>query len=212
MDSEPIKRTRGRPRDPLKRQKLLTAARKLFLELGADAVTVDQVLLNAGVSRATYYSNFTDRHQLLAAVFEEESRRIVSDDAEQEFEIRDVREALTSYGDNIMQFLADPDVMSFEPLIMHVRGSQPGLAAMMYEAGCRRAWNYLARIILAGQARGELRQADPDQAVSDLIGLWNGNWRTQIQYGQRPVPGEAELREKSRHAVDIFMRAYAPVE
>lgn len=58
MTNEPTKRRRGRPRDPAKREALLEAARKLFLELGADAVTVDQVIAGAKVSRATYYNNF----------------------------------------------------------------------------------------------------------------------------------------------------------
>lgn len=212
MNSEAFKPIRGRPRDPAKREKLLAAARELFLKLGADAVTVDQVVLNAGVSRATYYSNFADRHQLLAAVFEHESERIVTDDVAREYEAGDLRDALTRYGDNMMVFLADPDVMSFEPLILHARVSQPDLAAMMYRAGPQRAWGILARIVAAGQARGELRRADLDQAVNDLVGLWVGNWRTQIQYGQRPVPDEAELRARSRHAVDIFLRAYAREE
>lgn len=208
MTAEPTKRSKGRPRDPAKRAALLDAARELFLRLGADAFTIDQVIAGAKVSRATYYSNFAGRHELLAAVIGRESERIVTDDAADAYEAADLREALTSYGDGVMRFLADPDTMRLEPAILQVRQSQPELATAFFAAGPRRVWDILERIIVAGQARGQLGEVDPAQAVNDLIGLWQGCWRTEIQYGQRHVPDEQELRRRSRHAVDVFLRAY----
>ncbi len=202
------KRAKGRPRDPTKRAALLDAARTLFLQLGANAVTVDQVIAGAKVSKATYYSNFADRHELLAAVIGQESQRIVTDDAAEAYEGADLRDALTSYGDGLMRFLADPETMRFEPLIMHVRQSQPELATLLFAAGPRRVWDILERIIIAGQERGQMGAVDPALAVNDLIGLWQGCWRTELMYGQRLAPNEQELRQRSRHAVDVFLRAY----
>lgn len=208
MKVGPVRRARGRPRDPAKCSALLDAARELFLKHGADAVTVDQVIAAAGVSRATYYTYFTGRPQLLAAVIARESERIVTDEAAYAYETADVREALTSFGDGLMWFLADPDTMRLEPLILHMRQHQPELATSFFAAGPRRVWDILERIIVAGSARGQLREVDPSQAVNDLIGLWQGCWRTEIMYGQRTVPGEQELQRRSRHAVDLFLRAY----
>lgn len=208
MSSEPPKRKAGRPRDPAKRQALLDAARRLFLDRGADAVTVDQVIAGANVSRATFYNNFTGRGDLLAAVIGRESERIVTDDAAAALEKANVRAALEGYADGVMRFLADPDVMGFEPVIMQVRQAQPRLAAAFFAAGPQRVWTILERIIRAGQARGELEAVDSKQAVNDLIGLWQGCWRTEFAYGQRPVPDEEELRDRGRHAVDVFLRAY----
>jgi TetR/AcrR family transcriptional regulator, mexJK operon transcriptional repressor len=198
-----LKPVRGRPRDPVKRIALLDTARALFLEFGADAVTIDQVVAGAKVSRATFYSNFADRHQLLAAVIGRESERIVTDEAVDGYEAATLREALTTYGDSVMRFLADPDVLRFEPLIMHVRQAQPALAASFFAAGPQRVWDILGRIV-----RAELSDVDPAQAVNDLIGLWQGSWRTEIAYGQREAPDEQEIRLRSWHAVDVFMRAY----
>ena len=187
---------------------MLDAARELFLEHGADAVTVDQVIAAAKVSRATYYKYFDGRPRLLAAVIARESERIVTDEAADAYEAADVRQALTSFGDGLMRFLADPDTMRLEPLILHMRQHQPELAISFFAAGPRRVWDILERIIVAGRARGELGDVDPPQAVNDLIGLWQGCWRTEIMYGQRSVPGEQELRRRSQHAVDLFLRAY----
>lgn len=208
MTVGPTKRTKGRPRDPAKRAALIESARELFLRLGADAVTVDQVIAGAKVSRATYYSNFANRHELLTAVIGRESERIVTDGAAAAYEAAELRDALISYGDGLMRFLADPDTMRLDPLILHARQSQPELATSFFAAGPRRVWDILERIIVNGQAQGQLGEVDPAQAVNDLIGLWQGCWRTELMYGQRPMPDEQELRQRCRHAVDVFLRAY----
>lgn len=207
MSVEPIKRARGRPRDPAKRTALLDAARALFLRHGVDAVTVDQVIAEARVSRATYYGNFADRFELLVAVIARESERIVPAETEELLERVPLREALIAYGDRIMRFLADPDTVSLGPLILHVRNIQPELATSFFNAGPRRVWDVLERILQIGQTRGELRAIDTADAVNDLIGLWQGSWSTEILYGYRAPPDEQEVLQRSRHAVDFFLRA-----
>ena len=181
--------------------------RALFLRLGPDAVTVDQVIAGAKVSRATYYSNFADHHELLATVIEREAECIVTNVAAHAHKIADLREALNSFGDGLIRFLVEPDTMRFEPLILHARQSQPELATLLFVAGPRQIWDVLERIVVDGQARGQLGEVDPAQAVNDLIGLWQGCWRTEIMYGQRLPPNEHEIQERSRHAVDVFLRA-----
>lgn len=141
-----------------------------------------------------------------------ESETIVTDDAAEAYEAADIREALAGYGDGLMRFLADPDAMRLDPLILHARNSQPDLATSFFAAGPRRVWDILERIIVNGQARGQLGSVDPAQAVNDLIGLWQGSWRTELMYGQRAMPDEQEIRERSRHAVDVFLRAYGKAD
>lgn len=208
MNAEPTRRARGRPRDPAKRSALLDAARALFLEFGADAFTIDQVIAGAKVSRATFYSSFIDRHDLLAAVFRRESERIITDEQADACGGVDVRAALTSYGNGLMRFIADPDTMHFEPLILRVRQTHPEMAASLFAAGPRRVWDILERIIIAAQARDELDDVDPAQAVNDLVGLWQGSWRVEVMYGQRSAPDNLELQKRSQHAVDLFLQVH----
>ena len=53
-----------------KADEVLDAARRVFLERGYDAATVEQVASEAGVSKATVYSNFRDKDALLAAMID----------------------------------------------------------------------------------------------------------------------------------------------
>lgn len=57
-------RQKGRPKDPLKTQAILQAARKLFLEQGLE-VTTAEIARVAGVAKATLYANFSDKEHLM---------------------------------------------------------------------------------------------------------------------------------------------------
>lgn len=212
MTDQPAKRARGRPRDPAKRAALLAAARGLFLEHGTDAVTMDQVIARARVSRATLYSNFADKGALLAAVIAAESERIVTDAWAQDHLDRPMQQTLVAFGQNLLRFIAEPDTMAFERLIAQAAQAEPAYGEQFFAAGPGRARSILMALVHAGQARGELGPADPEQAANDLLGLWQGFWRLEIQYGHWRPPKDDELDRLARHAVRQFMRVYARVE
>lgn len=52
------------------RKRLLTAAIEVLAEHGYTALTVDQVIEGAGVSRATFYEQFADKHECVLAAHE----------------------------------------------------------------------------------------------------------------------------------------------
>ena len=61
----------GEERRARTRAKLLDAAYQLFARHGADTPTIDDVLLEAGVSRGTFYNHFRTRDELFEAVGED---------------------------------------------------------------------------------------------------------------------------------------------
>jgi len=56
-----------------RRELLLDVAAAMVADTDIDAITIDSVAERAGVSRALLYKHFTDRHDLLAAVYRRES-------------------------------------------------------------------------------------------------------------------------------------------
>ena len=56
----------GRPKDPAKRKAILEAAETLFLRNGYDGSSMDAIAAEAGVSKLTVYSHFTDKETLFA--------------------------------------------------------------------------------------------------------------------------------------------------
>lgn len=198
----------GRPRDPAKRRALLDAAQALFLRHGADAVTLDQVIAAARVSRATFYSNFPDKTALLAAVIDAQSQRIATDAWADEVLATDIETALLAFGERLMAFLAEPDTFAYERLVAQAALAEPDHGLRFFAAGPGRARGIVMRLIEAAQRRGELAPADPRAAADDLIGLWQGCWRLEVNFGGRPAPKPKELRKLARHGVEQFLRLY----
>ena len=209
MTGEAIKKAPGRPRNPAKRAALLVAARNLFLERGPDAVTLDHVIAQAGVSRATLYSNFNDKAELLATVIEVETERLVTDLRTKGNIDQPIAQSLTSFGKRLLRFLAEADTLAFERLIGQAAQVEPSYGARFFLAGPGRVKECLLDLIQAGQRRGELEDCDPEQAANDLHGLWQGFWRLKVQFGHSPAPGPRELDRLARHGVRQFLRLYA---
>jgi AcrR family transcriptional regulator len=57
--------TRGRPRDPRRREAILAAAVALVGELGYDRVSVDALAARAGVSKPTIYRRWAGKRELI---------------------------------------------------------------------------------------------------------------------------------------------------
>ena len=208
MTDEAAKRPRGRPRDPAKRAALLHAARALFLERGTDAVTLDQVVARAGVSRATLYGNFGDKGELLAAVIADESERIVTGEWVRDDIDQPIEQTLIRFGERLLRFIAEADTMAFERLIGQAAVANAAYGTRFFAAGPGRVRGIVIAIIGAAQERGELALCDAEQAANDLLGLWQGFWRQEVQYGHRPAVGPAELDRLARHGVQQFLRLY----
>ena len=52
----------------MKKQQILIAASKLFMELGYGAVSMEQVAREANVSKATLYAHFKSKNDLFVAM------------------------------------------------------------------------------------------------------------------------------------------------
>ena len=61
---------RGRPKDSVKREAILSAARELFMANGFVGTSMDNLAAAAGVSKATLYSHFSDKDALYSAIIE----------------------------------------------------------------------------------------------------------------------------------------------
>ncbi len=59
--------------DSSKRRQILDGARKVFMDLGFDGASMNEIARAAGVSKGTLYVYFTDKSRLFEAMVEEEA-------------------------------------------------------------------------------------------------------------------------------------------
>src|SRR3569623_953454 len=56
-----------------KRRQILDGARKVFMDLGFDGASMNEIARAAGVSKGTLYVYFTDKSRLFEAIVEDEA-------------------------------------------------------------------------------------------------------------------------------------------
>jgi AcrR family transcriptional regulator len=67
------KKSRASEQSPARRR-LLDTATRLFYEVGIHAVGIDRIIAEAGVAKATFYSHFPSKDDLVVAYIEEQDR------------------------------------------------------------------------------------------------------------------------------------------
>jgi AcrR family transcriptional regulator len=65
----PPRRRPGRPPDPEARERILEALRRLLASRDYEALSVEDLIREAGLSRATYYKHFESKEQALVGLF-----------------------------------------------------------------------------------------------------------------------------------------------
>jgi TetR/AcrR family transcriptional repressor of mexJK operon len=197
--------------DPAKREALLAAARRLFLDRGFDAVTMGEIAHEACVSKATLYANFSEQGALLEAVIRRESERIIGDEYVFERAELDLEAKLTHFGQRLLTFLVDPQRIKLERLIATAAERHPKLAVRFFEAGPKRAHAILLQLIGSGVRQRSIIVDDPTEAAGDLIGLWQSFLRTEATLRYRRI-GPHEVRKRTVRAVRLFMRLYGSAD
>ncbi|WP_311092382.1 TetR/AcrR family transcriptional regulator [Acinetobacter soli] len=108
----PKEKSRGpsRPKDKSKEIVILTAARKLFLEIGLD-VTTDAIALDAGVAKSTIYPYFSDKECLLEGVIRLESYLTISDEQFEKSFGLPLYDVLKSFGLRYVKFINNREIL-----------------------------------------------------------------------------------------------------
>ena len=95
-DTAPNRRVAGQ--DPVKRQQILDGAKRVFLGVGFDAASMNDITREAGVSKGTIYVYFGSKEELFGALIDRERTAIFASLAETLEEGGSIKETLTRFG------------------------------------------------------------------------------------------------------------------
>lgn len=211
MTSKPT-RARGRPSDPAKREAVLEAARTLFFHGGPEAVNMEAVAREAGVSKGTVYAHFPQRDALIRAVIIAQQERLVAALQDPVDDAAGLRRSLSGFGVDLLTFLCSDDHLLLERMLAAHSHAHPGLGRMIYEHGPLATVTQLARLLDRLNARGLLRLTDSQVAAEQLVGMWLGILREGLLMEGHRKPEAAELQQRVENGVDTFIRAFGVAE
>lgn len=208
--NRPVPRAVGRPADPALATRLLDAGWQMFLARGVDAVSVEAVAAQAGVSKATFYKHFAHKQALFEAAVLREMERIeaAQQPAIESEATQSPHAQLRQFGIGLMEFLVSPPAVDFYKALAGELSRHKSLARSFYNLGPGRTLSNLALLIGGAVREGALEAPDPMLAAEHLIGLWQGlsNFQLSLGIDQRRIRGSIPARVDA--GLHVFMAAY----
>lgn len=199
---------RGRPKDPAKRAAILDAAKQLFLACGFSGTSMDAVAKQAGVSKLTVYSHFSDKETLFSSAVEAKCHNTLPDpifvlDPEQP-----IRATLTRIGLAFSGLINSEEVVALERLMCTMATQDPEMSRLFFEAGPQRTLTAMEGLIRNAIQAGLLDIQDAKRGAENFFALLQGCEHFRIRIGYREPMTAAEAQPHVEQAVDMFLRAY----
>jgi TetR/AcrR family transcriptional regulator, mexJK operon transcriptional repressor len=198
----------GRPKDMAKRQAILEAAKTLFLSNGYASTSMDAVAVEAGVSKLTVYSHFTDKETLFSAA-------VIAKCEEQlpvmYFELPDgmpVEKVLLNIARGFHVLINSDESVNLHRLMMTSGSQDPKLSQIFFEAGPQRMLQGMERLLSKIDQSGALNIDKPLTAAEHFFCLLKGTANFRLLYGCGGQLSADDAEEHVQEVVGLFMRAY----
>ncbi len=203
---------RGRPaagQDPVKRKQIIDGARRVFINMGFDAASMNDITREAGVSKGTIYVYFQNKEELFEALIEEERGAIFKNMYEALESSDDLRTTLVRFGTALSAKITSAKVILAQRTVIGVSDRIPELGARFYERGPRRGHAKLVEFLDAAMGKGLLNIPDVELGAYQFTDLCLSKFFRQCLFAYRTeVPTPEEIGYVVRSGVDVFLKAY----
>jgi TetR/AcrR family transcriptional repressor of mexJK operon len=209
MTEVPVPPRTGRPKSEAKTEAIMGAATKLFLSQGYQGTSMDAVAKQAGVSKQTVYSHFSNKEELFKAVITAkvasygfDKATMVDDD--------DLRQAILTVARRFVDLLLDPEVIAMHRVVMGEAASQPRVAILFFEYGHEQTKRAICAFLQHQAKKGRLRIPDERLVYSAFQLLYTviGVYQMPLLLGLRESIEESEIGAHLEQVVDDFLTLY----
>lgn len=203
----------GRPaagEDPVKREQILDGALCVFMQMGFDAASMNDITREAGVSKGTLYVYFKNKEDLFAAIIERQKLKIFG----QLQEILDrnlpVAETLHDFGVLFSTHLLSDKTIRGMRMVIGVIDRMPTLATLFQAVGPNTGPVMLANYLQKQRDLGKLKDIDEPMMIgrqfSDLC--LAGLFRLRLFGEMKEPPTEQQIERNVASAVKVFLNTY----
>ena len=191
-----------------KRDAILEAARKVFMDVGFGAASMDSIANEAKVSKQTVYNHFGSKEELFAAMvrYYVEQKLIVFSEAAKS---GGPEETLKAMAHQFLDHGSAEQRVAMYRILMAESPRFPELGSIFYDAGPAVVRKFLADYLAEQHKRGTLNVVDPALAAEQFYGMLNG-CQLKAQLGIERMPNKQAIDAYIDHAVMLMMKALAP--
>jgi TetR/AcrR family transcriptional repressor of mexJK operon len=200
----------GRPKDLEKRAAILAAAKHLFPLCGFEGTSMDAIAAEAGVSKLTVYSHFTDKETLFVAAIRARCEDQVPDTLFDVDTTGPVRGQLEAIARAFLGLITSPEAISLHRLLTSSGNTSPKLAQLFWEAGPQRMRQSFEQFLKKEVEAGKLEIPNITRAASQFFALLKGELHARLLCGCAQSISAEDIDEHVKATVDLFLRACEP--
>lgn len=195
--------------DPAKREQILDGAKRVFMRLGFDAASMNDITREAGVSKGTIYVYFQNKDDLFAAFMERERMSLATSMRDLLDGSEEAEDGLFRFGVAFAERVTSIETISAMRTMISVASRMPILSQRFFQGDSVNIGFFLERFLIRQIAAGALQISDVNLAARQFIDLCTGTFLKMRLFGHMAEPPMREEIEKHiASAVKLFMAGY----
>ncbi|WP_028110888.1 TetR/AcrR family transcriptional regulator [Ferrimonas futtsuensis] len=192
-----------------KRSQILEAAAELFMQKGLENTSMDEVAVQAGVSKQTVYSHFGSKNDLFVHCIED--RCVSAQMTEENFELdADPEKFLLGFARRFLAMILSPEVRHVYCSCVRSSESHPELSQLYFEAGPKRMMELVTSYLTRLNDVGVLVMPDPTFAAQQLLLMLHTVDKMRGDLGLALKMDEAQRERYVQQTVTMFLKGYRP--
>ncbi|MCF5708241.1 TetR family transcriptional regulator, partial [Pseudomonas syringae] len=181
----------------------------VFLEMGYERTSMNEVTKRMGGSKATIYSYFPSKEELFIAVVNRHATSHLADAVSEltaySDKVPDLRAVLIRFGERMLTVLINDNTALAVYRMVVAESGRSDIGMMFYESGPRQCMQTVSTLMAHAMKNGQLRAADPDIAALQLTSLLTAETEIRL-YQECPMPlSFAQIHVMVERAVDTFL-------
>ena len=193
--------------DGSKRRQILDGARKVFMDLGFDGASMNEIARAAGVSKGTLYVYFADKSRLFEAIVEDE----VLEKGKIAYNLdpgRDVETTLREFGRAYIGSMCRPGGGSSIRTVMAIAERMPDVGRRFYENALAKSIDRLADYLQAHVQPNDLTIDDCQLAAAQFMQMCQATLFLPFVFQAEPAPSAERIARVVDSATRLFLQTY----
>jgi AcrR family transcriptional regulator len=190
-----------------KRRQILDGARKVFMDLGFDGASMNEIARAAGVSKGTLYVYFADKSRLFEAMVEDEvlAKGKIAYNLDPG---RDVETTLREFGRTYIGSMCRPGGGSSIRTVMAIAERMPEVGRRFYENVLAKSIDRLADYLQVHVLPNDLAIDDCQLAAAQFMQMCQATLFLPFVFQAEPAPSAERIARVVDSATRLFLQTY----
>lgn len=170
-------------------ERILAAAKELFMEKGFSKVSTDEVCKHASVSKTSLYKYFGDMSGLLEDVVRKELESRLPEYHPLPNSREELSKCLYGIGHDVAELLSDPELLELDRMALEIARSHPKIGEIYNHIAFELFQQHIGDLLKHAQEQGFLElRADPYDSADHLLSIWDGLGLMKVRLGLAAKP------------------------